>query len=631
MQFQELISRVVRTLANRTVWEQRQRLWYKMRHDGLRRINKPYAHAADMHFPLIDTEVEKLKPYYTAIVDNVERKAQFTSMVEGGKAAASSMADYFDYRLTQHSNFDTEIDPLIDQTVLTGRGVIKVRWDPYGKRIEFDSIDQVHLLMPQSALDFDDADFWVHVQHKTVDAYRRERRYSQEPDLIKRIKGGRNHFDESSQYELEVKDREGITYASDEDIIVLWEIWYRTQNGFLVYTTSPAALHQHVRRPFRCPYMWRGKPMHPFVSFPFERKDKGWYAPRGAAEKLAAFEQWLCKNWNAKGDNLDFMVNPAFTSENPIENLQNRRFKPGEYLPGNIKQLQMSGPLQELNQEMIGTRMVAEQRMTMPDLGIANQINTSERKTAREVEEISSIMGQNVDLRGRIFRQSLAELYRKAYAVMLQYEREELVYFMGEDRMVLPEQALHEMYMIEPHGSPNNWSPRLKQQKAALRLRMFTGNPFVNQEELTRDALASDDPRLVRQLFMPANLAQADEAEDEAKEIVVIMHGFKAVAKPGEDHQLRISVVVGKLAEMQMRGEEFNPLTKKRLMLHLAQHYEYLKQQNPQAATQIKQRIKLMEQAYRGEVPGAPAGIETALGGGAPPAEQFLDPGAAAG
>jgi len=35
-----------------------------MRHEGLRRISPPYPGAADLHFPLIDALVERLKPFY---------------------------------------------------------------------------------------------------------------------------------------------------------------------------------------------------------------------------------------------------------------------------------------------------------------------------------------------------------------------------------------------------------------------------------------------------------------------------------------------------------------------------------------------------------------------------------------
>jgi FMN phosphatase YigB (HAD superfamily) len=53
---------IMAALTARKHWEQRQATWYQMRHDGLRRRNKPWPNAADMHYPLADGIIEKLKP-----------------------------------------------------------------------------------------------------------------------------------------------------------------------------------------------------------------------------------------------------------------------------------------------------------------------------------------------------------------------------------------------------------------------------------------------------------------------------------------------------------------------------------------------------------------------------------------
>jgi hypothetical protein len=35
-----------------------------MRHDGIRRRNKPWPWAADLHYALADEKIDKLKPFY---------------------------------------------------------------------------------------------------------------------------------------------------------------------------------------------------------------------------------------------------------------------------------------------------------------------------------------------------------------------------------------------------------------------------------------------------------------------------------------------------------------------------------------------------------------------------------------
>ena len=51
-------------LADRSLWDTRQRMFYEMRHHGLRRKSKPWPTASDAHFPLSDSIIEKLKPHY---------------------------------------------------------------------------------------------------------------------------------------------------------------------------------------------------------------------------------------------------------------------------------------------------------------------------------------------------------------------------------------------------------------------------------------------------------------------------------------------------------------------------------------------------------------------------------------
>jgi len=59
----EIYPEVIQDLRVRLDWENRQMVWSKMRNFGLRRISKPWPLAADMHVPVGDTIIQKLKPY----------------------------------------------------------------------------------------------------------------------------------------------------------------------------------------------------------------------------------------------------------------------------------------------------------------------------------------------------------------------------------------------------------------------------------------------------------------------------------------------------------------------------------------------------------------------------------------
>ncbi len=54
----ELQGQILTSIEQRSPWELRQTRWYELRHHGLRRTNKPWPKAADLHWPLIDTAIE---------------------------------------------------------------------------------------------------------------------------------------------------------------------------------------------------------------------------------------------------------------------------------------------------------------------------------------------------------------------------------------------------------------------------------------------------------------------------------------------------------------------------------------------------------------------------------------------
>ena len=61
-----LYSQVCDDIRSRQQWLSRQGTWYAMRHNGLRRQHKPWPGASDLHYPLADTIIEKLKPFIVA-------------------------------------------------------------------------------------------------------------------------------------------------------------------------------------------------------------------------------------------------------------------------------------------------------------------------------------------------------------------------------------------------------------------------------------------------------------------------------------------------------------------------------------------------------------------------------------
>jgi hypothetical protein len=160
----------------------------------------------------------------------------------------------------------------------------------------------------------------------------------------------------------------------------------------------------------------------------------------------------------------------------------------------------------------------------------------------------------------------------------------------------MPEQAMHDEYLITPGGAADDWDKQSKLQKAVQRYEALKGAPNINQDELVKDVLDADDGRLSKRLLMPQNQRLAMEAEDEAMEIVILTDGFPASVKPGEDHLTRIQVLLGWMQKQGMQRKPVDPIAKQRIHQHLIEHLKYLQQLNPQAYKGLMQQIKQAEQ-----------------------------------
>jgi hypothetical protein len=592
------VKTVIDAVSARKTWEERQRLLYVMRRDGLRRKNKPYPKAADMHFKLIDTAIEKFKPFYYQQIFGNARLAQFVSKEMGALAKeAESVTEWFDYTLREETEFETEALHATDNMLLHGRGIIKPFHDVQKRRLAFESVHPLFFIVPTGTINLLDADWMVHVRELSVGQYQRNPTFNQK--VIERIKCHGNGDNESAgivQYAQEKSISEGLVSTPNEEGIVLWEVYERTQSGWDVHTVSPLQDGLEVKPSFKMELEQEGQLLCPFAPIQMEVTEKGWYAARGIAERIAGFEAYLCKIWSMKADFLDFSAKPMFNSQNPLaQNSGNIKFVPGEVLPNGLQPVQMPNPPMSLDDEMINARMAAESTISMPDFGVGGQDTGKSNKTATEVEYMRVLTSTGVDLKARIFRIGLRDCYRSAYAILRQFDQEQMLYFLGKDLKTLNPESLKATYRITPDGAPDDWNKGQRLQRAVNRFQMFKGHPNVDQEELVQDVIAADDARLVERLYLPGNLKASNETEDEAFELLLLEQGFPAQAKPDEDHALRINVLVQRLEALTQLGTQFDPIAGQRIQEHIAQHLMLLKQVNPKLANQIIQSLTALE------------------------------------
>jgi hypothetical protein len=295
-------AEILQAVKDRSKWEDRQATWYKMRHDGLRRINKPFPGAADMHFPLADMQIEKLKPFYLSQIYAADTVASFVPRKSEVAAMATEAALWFDSQLKHESNFEDEAAIAVDKMLNCAVVPVKVFWDAAKERLAFEAINPIHLIVPTYTGRLADADWIVHVQRYSKHAYKRVPEFEKGAETMAAICAGEaGHGAIASTYEAAKHEREGITSTKDKGQIIVWEVFSRDpETGqWVVDTYSPQAPTRKLRPRFALPYN-RGVfaeklPPPPFFEITMERKDRGYYDPRGVVERVAPFEASLCK------------------------------------------------------------------------------------------------------------------------------------------------------------------------------------------------------------------------------------------------------------------------------------------------------------------------------------------------
>ena len=590
MHRQKLNASVLQDLADRSVWDVRQRMFYEMRHHGLRRKNKPWPGASDVHFPLVDTTISELKPAYFQQLFATDLIAQFVPTSPQVAEYTTAAAQWFDHRVKQKTNLETEVLSAVDAMLMCGTGILKVLWDYQSKRLKYYTVNPQHFVVPAWTRDIADADRICHISVYSVEAYKRQKHLKQDKAILDQIVG--SYSDDAGDMNTEsVKyEREGLTFP-EQDKIIVWEVYHRCPDTgeWLICTYSPSSPDIDLRPPMKLPYN-HGKP--PFIAINYEIKDPGFYSSRGVVELQAIFEAELTKLMNEKNDAMTLFNRPLYRAERDMPNSGNLRMTPGSILPYGIQPVAHQAPPISFDQQMNIMREIAQNRVSTPDFGLTQTLQNTERRTATEIQAIGGLYQQSSDLRMRIFRIALGNLYRMSWSILLQYDKTSLDYWYLDTAQQVPQEALHEQYGIQPTGSADGVNKQLLMQKAITRFQMFANDPFIDQGQLRKTILESDDATLVKRLYVDPQLAQATQAEDQANEITFLRLGFPAVVKDSDDHLIHIQTVMAYITNRADTGAPPEPAEGQFLEQHIAEHLEKLKEADPKTGRQVEQELK---------------------------------------
>jgi hypothetical protein len=552
-----------------------------------------------MHFPLVDASVDKHKPFLVQQVYATETAASFIAKEPQYADKQGDVALWFDYKLKHESNFEREAISGFDGVSLNGGCPVKCFWkcDEKGNNgvLEFDSIDPLHVIVPKWTEELQTADFLDHVIPMSVAQYKRNKLFKQDDDFIKRIKGrgnGADTGDDATKLQ-KVQIREGLTCGRNDEEIIVWEIYTRDPSDFtkvIVKTRSPLCFDEPIRADFQMSYNqgvfkdgW-----FPFVQWRAEIKDKGYYSPRGLAETLAPFEQALCKSWNFSYEWMDFFSHPMFehTGDGVPGNLGNFKTIPGAVVPQGLKAFQPPTIPMDLKADMNFLRESAEYRVQTPDYGVLAQ--TGGKRTAHEIAAIQTQQGSGIDLKARVIRLDLRDTYCMAWALLLQFGKEGLLYMANGASAQIDPALICDCYVISPSGSSDSWDSNAKRAKAWNRYDKLRGSPYVNQGELVKDVLSADEAGATQRLYVEPQDTQADETEEQAYEIAIMEIGFPAKVDEGDDDKAHL-LCLGQYIERQLKlGKIPTPEFARLALQHGGAHDQALEQKKDPALKQIR-------------------------------------------
>lgn len=548
-----LHDKILDDLRDRKAWEDRLPVWYRMRHTGIPRRSKPYPGAPDLHMPLADTTLEKLKPFYYRQLFASEHITELTSEREQLEEWTEHATRRYDYELKLRTNLLTEIWYVIDAMLANGLAYMRQSFNPETEQIEFLAIEPRFIIVPPGTEDINRAFRFVHVEILSRDQYAERNRYNQDPGFIKTICGsGVNAGGGSSEQERE--RREGIMQSSSRDQIVIWNAWEREGKCWTLKTLSPVKKDAEIAPPLKNPFRHDELP---YTDYRRELKEKGIYSSRGEIEKIAPFETYACRVWNRKAEALDWWSMGLLTSDNEAHDGKSLSVFPGSFVPRGVRRVDMGPPPFALDMELDRTRGIAEARTVMPDFGIGDG---GDKRTATEVEQLAAQGGITTEARAHVFRLPLKRSLHQAFRLFVQYRRSTLDYLYEKRVQKAPAEALHEGYLVDVGGTSESWNKKLESQKAFTLFKEARGDGYFDQMELRKLVVEKTDPRWVRRLLRDPKQQADTEAVDEMKLLPAVMQGEPIPVEAQENHQVRAEVVFARIQQLAQGGGAVDPM-----------------------------------------------------------------------
>ncbi len=215
--------------------------------------------------------------------------------------------------------------------------------------------------------------------------------------------------------------------------------------------------------------------------------------------------------------------------------------------------------------------------------------------TATAINAIVGQSGQGNDLRARIFRLDLGDIFKMAYSVLLQYNYNSLRYLSRGTFEQLDPSALHDKYIITPNGSPDSWNKAARLAKGISMVQLWQSGPmaqYIRWGEATKWLLEQDDPRLIKRLVADPQEMQQDQKEVQENEIVRILANFACQTHPSDDDKTHCGVL-GQFYQTRFQQQEpVTPMQAQAFLQHTQGHLQQLAGKKDKAVRQITMALQ---------------------------------------
>ncbi len=586
-----IIAEVNEADSTRDAYKEKLTRWYKKRYGIRAAKNFPWPGCSNLHVPLVDKTIRKLKPSYVRLFEPSETMAFFEPVGPEDVDKASKCEIFFDWLLKVRMRIFRPAILMIDKMLEKGHSIVKVIY----QRTETNSSDvldaaeiPVEILADDIALsgwikakyEFDDtqteqitaiagkiragqrkikvtipqidydAPKWIVkdpldiiVPPDTTDIQSArwicDISYFNPNDLLIDAKNGKydeavvkwlidNHTGkdktkDAETIDVEKQERTGVyqELMGVTEPIRIWEICcYNDINDDgikekCVLTICP----DYTEKPLRFIEFPYDHGRWPFVEVPFEINDDAWDSPRGIPEILDHLQTEMTIQHNQKIDRQTIANSCMFKYIPGVVNPSNIRFIPGQGVP--VSKMDALDVIQVPNIEVSFEREEqvlkawAEEYIGVTDFGTASPLSPlSEARTKYEVQSVNMSKMQVFSLDGRIFQESLKELYEQTWALWIQYGPDEVwVRVMNEPNpmgdnkspvgtMKVSKNEIRGGFDIRPGGRIEGTNPVMEAQEAMANLQMFKNDPYINQRELRKNYLQKVDSRLAQRLML---------------------------------------------------------------------------------------------------------------------------------